>query len=234
MGNVTNGQMLAMETAGFGESFEERIFFTGPSSMGDPARHARLQARKVAAGLMREFVARGLETEAHCERVATWSRRLARELGLSSERVLDIELGALLHDVGYIVLENIDFEKNSPLSYAELYELRRHCEVGASMLGAVPALRRAVPLVLSHHEEFDGTGYPRGRSGVDIPIDGRIFHLVDAYESLTSDRPYRARVSDEAARAEIEKFVGTRFDPVVHAAFGRIAPTEWRALVASV
>jgi len=233
MGSVTNLK-LAMETAGFGESSEERIFFTGPWSSDDRTRHMRLQARKAAAGLMREFVARGMETESHCERVAIWARRLARELGLSSERVLDVELGALLHDIGYISLASVDFHRESTLSHADLFELRRHCELGAALLYRIPVLRRAIPLVLSHHEEFGGSGYPSGASGVAIPIDGRIFHLVDAFESMTSDRPYRARVSEEDARIEIASQTGKLFDPVVEAAFNRIDPVEWRGLVASV
>jgi putative nucleotidyltransferase with HDIG domain len=230
---VTITQMVAMETAGFGESFEERTFFTGPSSTAEPVRLTRLQARKAAAVVMHAFVARGLETEVHCERVATWSRRLARELGLPSERVLDVEIGALLHDVGYINMKGIEFNK-STLSYSERFDLRRHCEEGAALLSRIPALRRAIPLVLSHHEEFDGTGYPRGQRDVDIPIDARIFHLVDAFESMTTDDPYRARMSDEEAREEIARCVGTRFDPVVHAAFSRIDVVEWRALVAGI
>jgi putative nucleotidyltransferase with HDIG domain len=223
-----------METAGFGESCEERIFFTGPPSSEDRTRLVRLQARKAAASIMREFVARGMETESHCERVAIWSRRLARELGLSSERVLDIEIGALLHDVGYVSVASVDFHRDSTLSQADRFELRRHCALGAAVLEKVPVLRRAIPLVLSHHEEFDGSGYPSGARGTAIPIDGRIFHLVDAFESMTSDRPYRARISDEAARAQIESLKGKAFDPLVVAAFHNIDAADWRALVASV
>jgi putative nucleotidyltransferase with HDIG domain len=234
MENVTKAQMLAMETAGFGESSEERIFFTGPPSSDDRTRLVRLQARKAAAGLMREFVARGMETEAHCERVAIWARRLARELGLSSERVLDIELGALLHDIGYVSVAQVDFHRDSTLSHADRFELRRHCELGAALLDRIPVLRRAIPLVLSHHEEFGGSGYPSGAVGVAIPIDGRIFHVVDAFESMTSDRPYRARISDDEARAEIASQAGKLYDPVVVAAFKHIDSAEWRSLVKSV
>ncbi len=237
MGNVamiTAEIMLAMETAGFGESFEERIFFTGPASTAEPVRHTRLQSRKAAVTLMRTFVARGTETEAHCERVATWSRRLARELGLTSERVLDIEIGALVHDVGYACCPGVDFDQATALSFAEAYEMRTHCDLGARLLKGIPDLRRAIPLVLSHHEEFNGSGYPLGAKGTEIPIDGRIFHLVDAFEAMTTDRPYRARMSDEEARAEIASCVGTRFDPVVHAAFMRIDAVEWRSLVQAI
>jgi putative nucleotidyltransferase with HDIG domain len=230
--NVTKaGQM---ESKGFGDSLEERIFFTGPASTREPAQRDRLEARKAAAGLLRAFVARGPETEAHCERVAVWSRKLARELGLSSERVLDVELGALMHDVGYIGVSNVDFHKNGPLTAAERTELRRHSDLGAALLREIPSLRRAIPLVASHHEHFDGTGYPRGLRGDDIPIDARIFHLVDAYEAMTTDRPYRAKCTDAAARAEIARGVGSHFDPAVHAAFARVPASEWCALVASL
>jgi len=234
MGTVTTTKMLQMETAGFGESMEERIFFTGPPSTRDPALTARIEARKAAAALMRTVAVRGYETQAHCERVATWSRRLAREMGLSPERVLDVELGALLHDIGHIGVPNVDFEKSTALTPAERAELRKHCEIGASLVHEIPSLRRALPLILSHHEEFDGTGYPSGAHGVAIPIDGRIFHLVDAFESMTSPRPYRLSRTDEAARVEIANCTGTRFDPLVFAAFGRIDPSEWRALVENV
>jgi putative nucleotidyltransferase with HDIG domain len=221
-----------METAG--DSMEERAFFTGPSTTRDPERKVRLEARKAAAKIMRALAGTGSETETHCERVALWSRRIARELGLSSERVLDIELGALLHDIGYIAMSNVDLDQPRALTATEWSEQRRHCELGASMLREIPLLRRAVPLLTSHHEEFDGTGYPHGLAGLAIPVDGRIFHLVDAYESLTSERPYRAAMSDEQARIEIARGVGTSFDPLVHAAFARIDPSEWRALVANI
>ncbi|MGO9710679.1 MAG: HD-GYP domain-containing protein [Polyangiaceae bacterium] len=223
-----------MESLGFGDCLEERIFFTGPPSSREPNRLARLEARKAAAGLMRAFVARGWEDEAHCERVASWSRRLARELKLTAERVLDVELGALLHDVGYIKLRHIEFAKSGPLTAGERFEMRRHAELGVALLQEIPALRRAIPLVAAHHERYDGTGYPYAVRGDRIPIDARIFHIADVYDALTTDRPYRARMSDADARAEIERGVGTHFDPVVHAAFDCIDPSEWRDLVASL
>ena len=226
--------MVAMESHGFGDCLDERIFFTGPPSTREPSQVARLNARKSAAGLMRAFVARGWEDEAHCERAASWSRRLAKELKLNAERTLDVELGALLHDVGYINLRGIDFAKKGPLNAGEWFELRRHTELGVALLQTIPALRRAIPLVANHHERFDGTGYPRGLRGNDIPIDARIFHLVDAYEAMTSDRSYHARMSDQEARAELERRVGTYFDPVVHAAFDCIDPSEWHDLVANI
>ena len=127
-----------------------------------------------------------------------------------------------------------DFARKGPLNAGEWFELRRHSELGVALLQNIPALRRAMPLVQSHHERFDGTGYPHGRKGNEIPIDARIFHLVDAYEAMTSDRPYHARLSDQDARTEVERRVGAYFDPVVHAAFDCIDPSEWRELAASI
>jgi putative nucleotidyltransferase with HDIG domain len=224
---TTTGEVLQLETAGFGDSLDERIFFTGPPSVTEPARQARRKAREAAARMLRTFVAGGLESEAHCERVAAWSRRLARELGLTPDRVLDIELGALVHDVGYIGLPDLDFQKKEPFTPIELFELRRHPEIGVAMLRQIPLLQRAIPLVESHHERFDGTGYPHSRAGTDIPIDGRIFQLVDTYESLTAGSARRPPMSDEEARAELEARVGAQIDPAVHAMFARIDPAEW-------
>jgi HD-GYP domain-containing protein (c-di-GMP phosphodiesterase class II) len=223
-----------MESMGFGDSLDERIFFTGPPSTREPTRLARLEARKAAAGILRTFVTRGPEDEAHCERVASWSRRLAKDLGLSAERVLDVELGALLHDVGYVALRGVAFATKGPLTHSDWFELRRHPALGAALLNEIPVLRRGMPLVATHHEHFDGTGYPRGLRGDEIPIDARIFHLVDAYDALTNDRPHRAACSDAAAREEIANSVGSHFDPVVHAAFAKIDPEEWRSLVTGI
>jgi putative nucleotidyltransferase with HDIG domain len=221
-----------MESAGFGECLEERIFFTGPPSTRDPVRYARLEARKAAAGLLSAFVSRGQENLAHCERLATWSRRLAQELGLSTDRVLDVELGALLHDVGYISLRGIEFTRKGPLTAGEEFELRRHPDLGVAHLREIAALHRAMPLVAAHHERFDGTGYPRGLRGTENPIDARIFWLVDTYDALTSDRAYHPRrMTDTEAREEIERGVGTQFDPIVYAAFDYIEPLEWIGLV---
>jgi HD-GYP domain-containing protein (c-di-GMP phosphodiesterase class II) len=224
---TTTGEVLQLETAGFGDSLDERIFYGGPSNSGEAGRLARRKAREAAARLLRTFVAGGLESEAHCERVAAWSRRLARELGLPPDRVLDIELGALVHDVGYIGLPDLDLHKKEPLTPFEVFELRRHPQIGVGILRHIPVLCRAIPLVESHHERFDGTGYPHSKGGSAIPIDGRIFRLVDTYESLTTGSHVLPRMSDAEARTELGARVGAQLDPAVYAAFSRIDPAEW-------
>ncbi|HEY2515522.1 MAG TPA: HD domain-containing phosphohydrolase [Polyangiaceae bacterium] len=199
----------------------------------DPAVLIRAEARRVSARLVRAVAGRGPESEAHCERIAIWSRRLASDLGLPSERVLDIELGGLLHDIGYLTIPSVNLDRRGPLTAEERKTLRWHSEVGAALIDEIPALRRAVSLVAAHHEDYDGRGYPYGLSGTGISIGARILRLVDTYEALTHDRPHRPRLSDRDARLEIARGVGRSFDPLVHAAFSLIDPEVWSGLVAA-
>ena len=187
----------------------------------------RVATRRAASRLLAELVALGHEDEVHGKRLAAWSGRLARELGLASERVLDIETGALLHNVGYLRLRAIAFQRPGPLTAGERFELHRHPAIGGRILQSIPGLHRAIPLVTSHHERYDGGGYPQRSRGSEIPIDGRIFHLVDAYEAMTSERPYRARKTDAHARTAIADAVGSQFDPVVQWAFASIPAATW-------
>jgi response regulator RpfG family c-di-GMP phosphodiesterase len=190
------------------------------------------EARGLARSIVRVLAMRNYESEEHCLRVAAWSRRLASELGFSASRMLDVELGALLHDVGQIGVRDAVLLKPGALDHVEWQELRKHPDLGVSLLRDVPALHRAMPIVQCHHERRDGKGYPRALAGNAIPVDARIFQIVDAYESLRSDRPYRKGRSDEEARVVIAENVGPQFDPEVHEAFRRIQPDEWQAVVA--
>ena len=192
---------------------------------------SRDEARGSAGRLLGMFLALGREDEAHCRRIARWSRRLALELRLSEECAEGIEIGALLHDVGYLRLRAIDFERQGPLNAGEVFELHRHPALGARLVEGTPALAGAAALIASHHERFDGTGYPYGLRGEAIPVEGRIVHLVDAYEAMTRDRPRRARITDGEARAEIARGAGAQFDPAVARAFASIDVEEWSAAV---
>jgi putative nucleotidyltransferase with HDIG domain len=184
-------------------------------------------ARELARSIARALAMRDVETEAHCVRVAALARRLAMALGLSNERLLDTELGALLHDVGKIGVRDAVLLKREPLTPSEWEEMRRHPDLGAAFLREIPALRRGLAVVQNHHERFDGSGYPRGLVGAAIPLEARIFQIADAYDAIRSDRPYRKGRSDSEARAEILRHVGSQFDPQVHDAFARIDPEDW-------
>ncbi len=191
-------------------------------------------ARSLSKSIVRALSLRDYETEVHCERVAAWSARLAMELRMTPSRLLDVELGALLHDVGKIGVRDAVLLKPGKLTEDEWKEMRRHPDLGVALLSDIPALRRAIPVVHSHHERRDGKGYPRGLAGDEIPVEARIFQIADTYDAIVSDRPYRRGQSDEEARAEICRFVGPQFDPAVHAVFLRIPPDEWRKVVAGL
>ncbi len=192
------------------------------------------EARSLAKSIVRVLAMRNYESETHCMRVAAWSGRLASQLAFSPSRMLDVELGALLHDVGQIGVRDAVLLKPGELTHEEWADLRKHPDLGVSLLRDVPALHRAMPIIQCHHERRDGNGYPRGLAGNAIPVDARIFQIVDAYDALRSDRPYRAAKSDGEARAIIAAAVGPQFDPEVHAAFESIDADEWTAVVADI
>ncbi|HVJ88947.1 MAG TPA: HD domain-containing phosphohydrolase [Labilithrix sp.] len=188
------------------------------------------EARGLARTIIHALALREYETVDHCERVAAWSRRLAAELQLSTHRQLDIELGALLHDVGQIGIRDAVLFKPGRLTEEEWNEVRSHPDLGVALISEVPALRRAIPIIQCHHERYDGNGYPRQLAGHAIPIDARIFQIADTYDAIVRGGPYRKAQTDQYAREEIAANVGAQFDPEVHDAFFRISPEEWASL----
>lgn len=172
--------------------------------------------------LMAALDAKDQSTEGHSERVAGLTVTVARKLGLSEEALLDIERGALLHDVGKIGVPDTVLRKPSALSSGEWEAMQRHALMAGLMVSKVEFLESALPILLYHHERYDGSGYPFGLSGDRIPLEARIFAVVDAYDAMTSDRPYRKAMSHEEAMAEIMGKAGTQFDPEVTAAFAEV------------
>jgi putative two-component system response regulator len=166
--------------------------------------------------------ARDPTTRGHVERVQQLAMELARVLEWSAEALAVLEYGALLHDIGKILVPRSILNKPGHLSPAEREVLRRHPEEGARMLAGVDHLRGAVPYILYHHERWDGSGYPRGLAGAAIPIEGRLLAVVDAYDAMTSLRPYRVAIGSEIACAEIVQCRGQQFDPALGEAFARL------------
>jgi putative nucleotidyltransferase with HDIG domain len=158
-------------------------------------------------------------TEGHSRRVADLSLIVAHELGIQGDDLLDIERAGILHDIGKLAVPDAILSKPAPLTPDEWVEMRRHPDVGYHMVRDVPFLGRAAEIIRSHHERFDGAGYPRNLKGQEIPLGARIFAVVDAYDAMTSDRPYRLALSHEEALDEIRHQAGTQFDPVVVAPF---------------
>jgi len=161
--------------------------------------------------------ARGATVEGRTLRVTALSLAVAREMGVEehSSEWRAIEQASLLHDVGKLAISSSVLYKQGPLTEEEWEEMRKHPEIGWAMLNQMEMLRPASLIVLHHHEHWDGTGYPAGIAGEEIPFGARIFTVVDAYDAITSDRPYRAAQSETAAIEEIFKNSGSQFDPRV-------------------
>ncbi len=181
--------------------------------------------------LTRALEGRDDETQAHARRVALYTQRLAEEVGVRDpEEAQFLRWGALLHDVGKIGLSDAVLRKPGPLTPEEWREVIRHPRTGYHLLADLEFLGGAREIVLAHHERWDGSGYPGGLRGRAIPLGARIFTVVDAFDAMTSDRPYRRAVSVAAAASELRRAAGTQFDPDVVDAFGRIGEGEWENL----
>ncbi len=173
---------------------------------------------------------RDADTGCHSYRVTLYSTRIARQMGLSDKEVRSIEQGALLHDIGKVGVPDDLLRKPERLSDAEWALMRKHPEIGFRILSGIRFLQGAAKIVLQHHERYDGLGYPKGLTGDRIVVGARIFALADAFDSMTSDRPFQAACSFEAGRAEIRRCAGRQFDPQVVEAFLQVPIEEWQEI----
>ena len=163
-------------------------------------------------------------TAGHSHRVAHYAGVLGDALGLPASARRDLHYGSLLHDIGKIGIPDAILNKPGKLTDAEWEVMRRHPEIGTRMVAGVAFLRPALPIILAHHERWDGRGYPRGLAGEAIPLGARIFQVADTLDAIVSDRPYRRGQPLEAALAEIRRHAGTQFDPAVVETLERLAP----------
>ena len=151
----------------------------------------------------------------HAGRVAAHAEAIAVRLGWTSTQLDTLRLGAVLHDVGKASVRDEVLSKPGALDPDELAEIRAHPVEGLWLIVGVPELAPALPYVLFHHERWDGNGYPTRRSGTDIPIEGRILAVADAFDAMTTDRPYRSAMSLDSAVDELKRGAGSQFDPEV-------------------
>ncbi len=158
-------------------------------------------------------------TRGHSERVTDLSVKLAKAMNLSNQEVESIKLGGLLHDIGKIGIPEGILNKPGRLTNEEFDIIKSHPELGTKILGKVEFLSGIVSIIRHHHERYDGKGYPEGLKSTEIPLLARIISVVDTYDAMTTDRPYRKALSVEEAIAEIKKCSGTQFDPEVAANF---------------
>jgi putative nucleotidyltransferase with HDIG domain len=174
--------------------------------------------------------AKDAETEGHSKRVTAFTIAIARKMGLPKEEISVIARGAFLHDIGKMAIPDEILFKPGKLTGDEMALMREHAYAGYKIVSKIPFLTEAAEIVYSHQEWYDGTGYPRGLKGDQIPLGARIFLIADTLDAMTTDRPYRAAQSLEAARKEIEKFSGRQFDPRVVRAFLAMPEDIWEDL----
>jgi len=167
------------------------------------------------------------ETQGHSNRVTAYALRLGKELELSVDELDDLARGALLHDVGKIGVPDAILNKPGGLTSEEWVIMRSHVSIGFQMLQHIEFLQRSLDVVQFHHERWDGSGYPNGLKGEQIPLIASIFSICDTYDAITSDRPYRIGRNYQDARVEIDCCSGTQFNPKVVQAFLRISEADW-------
>jgi len=169
--------------------------------------------------LLRHFISKDKYTENHSYRVSVYAARIAARLGLAPDRIEDVRAAALLHDIGKLEISRDLLYKAARLTKDEFEAVQQHVDRGVDLLESVGgSLRRVLPIILAHHDKFDGTGYHPLR-GEEIPIEARLISVADVYDALTSDRPYRKAMSPFEAKEILVKGAGTDFDPRVIAAF---------------
>ena len=186
--------------------------------------------RSTLKALTAALETRDSETHGHSERVVTYSLRLGREYGLSSEEMKALEFGSLLHDIGKIGVPDSILRKPAKLTEEEWVRMREHPLHGQQILRGIEFLQGASRVVAQHHEKWDGTGYPLGLRKEEIDICARIFSVADAFDAITSDRVYRRGKSYEAASQELDDWSGRQFDPKVVEAFHRVPKEDWEEL----
>ena len=218
VGGVAGGQWL--EVVVWGGSLIITAYL-----MGTLCEHQQAQLKELRETyhgvlmILRHFVSKDKYTENHSYRVSVYAVRIASHLRLSAERIEDVRAAALLHDIGKLEIGRDILYKAARLTAEEFNEMQKHVARGVEMLQPVGgSLRRVIPIILAHHDKFDGSGY-NATQGDAIPLESRIISVADVYDSLTSDRPYRKAMPPMEAKDVIVKGADTDFDPQVVTAF---------------
>jgi putative nucleotidyltransferase with HDIG domain len=205
-----------------------------------PAMHVKLVEEQLAAlrsSLICAFNQlldlKDLNTGVHSTRLAEWALHVAGELGLDHDSLADIEVAALLHDIGKIGISDAILNKPSKLTAEEYETMKKHPEYGWAVLRQVPQMERASLMILHHHESYDGTGYPGRLKGEEIPIGSRIVSVIDSFDAMVSTRPYRQGMPFEEAERRLLQASGTQFDARVVSIFLPLARAEMPSVFAA-
>ncbi len=180
------------------------------------------QHNSILSSFKSTMIEKSQHTEEHAERIIRLSRKLGMEMKLTDEQLDELELLSTLHDIGKISIDEAILNKRGKLTDEEWQQIKKHPEVGYRIAMSCSELTSIAEYIMSHHERWDGSGYPQGISGEDIPLLSRIVSITDAYDAMTNERPYRKAVSREEAAREILSNAGTQFDPKVAKLFVRL------------
>jgi len=189
---------------------------------------AKRQPARIVSGAAIDL--RDGPTAGHSHRVALYSLKIAGELGLREQELKTLSMGASLHDIGKLAIPDSILLKPGALSQEEWRIMRTHVQIGYDLVKQIPFLSEAAEIVLTHHERWDGTGYPRGLAGMEVPLGARIFAVADTLDAMTSDRPYRSAGSFREAHEEIRRLSEIQYDPQVCDGFLRIPVEVWEGI----
>lgn len=217
---------MTLELASYHHRLEEEVT-ARTAELEETLRQLEVAYRQTIFALGAALETRDLETEAHAYRVMLYGRTLATKAGAPGTNIRATEFGLYLHDIGKIGVPDAILRKEGPLTSEEWEEMKKHPEIGGRLLETIDFLRDAKEIVYSHHERWDGHGYPRGIRSEVIPVGARVFSIVDAFDAMTSDRPYRKALSLETAFGEIKRCAGSQFDPDLAHLFLEFPEETW-------
>jgi response regulator RpfG family c-di-GMP phosphodiesterase len=224
--NLIDRRNLAIEKKNYQISLEFKVM-EQTSQIRKTMNELSLAYDNTLTALVKALDAREKEVGSHSERVMNYSSLLGIRLGMSGKELQVLAKGALLHDIGKIGISDNILLKPGKLDDDEWIEMRKHPQVGYAILSEIDFLKYPAQIILSHHERFDGTGYPGKLKEEQIPIGARIFAIVDTFDAMTSDRPYRRALPFDLVGPEIRKCRGSQFDPAIADLFLTISRKQW-------
>jgi response regulator RpfG family c-di-GMP phosphodiesterase len=228
--NLIERRCLALEKKNYHISLEFKV-----REQTEQVRRTMMELQNAyndtLAALVKALDAREKEVGSHSERVMNYSRFLGAKMGIRGSELEHLSKGALLHDIGKIGITDNILLKPGKLDHFDWLEMYRHPQVGYDILSEISFLKAPANIILSHHERFDGTGYPHKLKGDRIPLGARIFVLVDTLDAMTSDRPYRKALPFENVISEVVRFRGRQFDPEIADLFLSIPRKQWEECI---
>ncbi|MDD2580600.1 MAG: response regulator [Desulfuromonadaceae bacterium] len=224
--NLIERRCLAIEKKNYQISLESKVM-EQTSQIRKTMGEISIAYDHTLTALVKALDARESEIGSHSERVMNFASFLGAKLGMAEKELQDLAKGALLHDIGKIGISDNILLKLGNLDDNEWAEMRKHPQIGYDILSEIDFLKTPAEIILSHHERFDGTGYPKQLRGEQIPIGSRIFTVVDTLDAMTSDRPYRKALPFAMVTSEILKYRGTQFDPAIADLFLSVPRKQW-------